>query len=117
MKKKMQETDVHYRSLTGVGNFNWRMIYPMDFIIQENKMVQEKKVSRPLPIFNNIEKHERLVKMCTITDVVDLFFFTQLKFWHIEKTVSKVDPILHVEVMDKDVFSKDDKLGKLNVNR
>ena len=55
--------------------------------------------------------------MCAITEVFDLFFFNQLKFWHIEKTVSKVDPILHVEVMDKDVFSKDDKLGKLNVNR
>lgn len=42
--------------------------------------------------------------------------FGQLKFWHIEKTVTKVDPILHVDVLDKDVFSKDDKLGKSKVN-
>ena len=43
-KKDKQETDTHYRSLTGEGNFNWRMVYPMDFIIQENKMIQKKKV-------------------------------------------------------------------------
>jgi len=76
-KKDKQETDTHYRSLTGEGNFNWRMVYPMDFIIQENKMIQKKKG----------------------------------KFWHIEKTVMKVDPILHLEVFDKDVLSRDDKLG------
>ena len=44
-KKDRQETDVHYRSLTGEGNFNWRMVYPLDFIIQESKMVQRKKVN------------------------------------------------------------------------
>ncbi|XP_063694280.1 myoferlin-like isoform X6 [Bolinopsis microptera] len=76
-KKDKQETDTHYRSLTGEGNFNWRMVYPLDFIIQENKMIQKKKG----------------------------------KFWHIEKTVMKVDPILHLEVFDKDVLSRDDKLG------
>ena len=43
-KKDKQETDTHYRSLTGEGNFNWRMVYPLDFIIQENKMIQKKKV-------------------------------------------------------------------------
>lgn len=24
-----QYTDIHYRSLTGDGNFNWRMIFPL----------------------------------------------------------------------------------------
>lgn len=24
-----QYTDVHYRSLTGEGNFNWRLIFPL----------------------------------------------------------------------------------------
>ena len=47
-KKDKQETDTHYRSLTGEGNFNWRMVYPMDFIIQENKMIQKKKVNIPV---------------------------------------------------------------------
>jgi len=76
-KKQAQETDVHYRSLTGEGNFNWRVTYPLDFILPENKMVQKKRG----------------------------------KFWHVEKTVMKIDPIFHIEVFDKDVLSRDDKLG------
>ena len=24
-----QETDIHYRSLTGEGNFNWRFMFPV----------------------------------------------------------------------------------------
>ena len=43
-KGDSQETDVHFRSLTGEGNFNWRMVYDLEFILQENKMVQTKKV-------------------------------------------------------------------------
>lgn len=31
-----QTTDVHYRSLTGEGNFNWRMIFPLKFSIAED---------------------------------------------------------------------------------
>ena len=28
-----QETDIHYRSLTGEGNFNWRFIFPVRAIL------------------------------------------------------------------------------------
>ena len=44
MKKEAQETDVHYRSLTGEGNFNWRMVYNFDYIPQEQRIVLKKKV-------------------------------------------------------------------------
>lgn len=27
--EEAQHTDTHYRSLTGEGNFNWRMIFPL----------------------------------------------------------------------------------------
>ena len=47
-KKEKQETDVHHRSLTGEGNFNWRMVFPLDFIRQESKMIQKKRVKTNL---------------------------------------------------------------------
>lgn len=34
-----QSTDIHYRSLTGEGNFNWRFIYPFDYLAAEEKIV------------------------------------------------------------------------------
>lgn len=38
-----QETDVHYRSLDGEGNFNWRFIFPFDYLPAEQAMVVKKK--------------------------------------------------------------------------
>ncbi|PAA77701.1 hypothetical protein BOX15_Mlig001839g4 [Macrostomum lignano] len=38
-----QETDVHYRSLDGEGNFNWRFKFPMQYLPTENVMVVKKK--------------------------------------------------------------------------
>ncbi|CAM9619692.1 unnamed protein product [Lampetra fluviatilis] len=40
-----QDTDVHYHSLTGEGNFNWRFIYPFDYLVAEEKIVFFKKQS------------------------------------------------------------------------
>ena len=39
-----QETDVHYRSLDGEGNFNWRFVFPFEYIPAEEKVVVKKKV-------------------------------------------------------------------------
>ncbi|XP_035226343.1 otoferlin-like [Stegodyphus dumicola] len=44
-KEKAQTTDVHYRSLTGEGNFNWRFIFSFDYLEVEGKMLVMKKVS------------------------------------------------------------------------
>lgn len=38
-----QETDVHYRSLDGEGNFNWRMVFPFDYMAAENSMIVRRK--------------------------------------------------------------------------
>ncbi|XP_071169318.1 myoferlin-like isoform X13 [Mytilus edulis] len=38
-----QKTDVHYRSLDGEGNFNWRFVFPFEFIPEEQQMVIKKK--------------------------------------------------------------------------
>ncbi|KAJ8967783.1 hypothetical protein NQ317_005560 [Molorchus minor] len=40
-----QCTDIHYRSLTGEGNFNWRFIYPFDYMVAEQKIVISRKES------------------------------------------------------------------------
>ncbi|KAI8430628.1 hypothetical protein MSG28_000832 [Choristoneura fumiferana] len=40
-----QATDIHYRSLTGEGNFNWRFIYPFDYLEAEERIVISRKES------------------------------------------------------------------------
>lgn len=45
-----QKTDVHYRSLGGEGNFNWRFIFPFDYLPAEQDCTVAKKVSvLPIP--------------------------------------------------------------------
>ena len=34
-----QQTDVHYRSLDGVGNFNWRFIFDFEYIPRKQKII------------------------------------------------------------------------------
>ncbi|VDN96156.1 unnamed protein product [Rodentolepis nana] len=34
-----QKTDVHYRSLSGEGNFNWRFVFPFNYMRHENRVV------------------------------------------------------------------------------
>lgn len=41
-----QKTDVHYRSLGGEGNFNWRLVYPLEYLPAEKIMTVRKKVRR-----------------------------------------------------------------------
>lgn len=38
-----QKTDTHYRSMDGDGNFNWRMVFPFDYMPIEKKVVVRKK--------------------------------------------------------------------------
>uniref|UniRef100_A0A668ACY1 Otoferlin n=1 Tax=Myripristis murdjan TaxID=586833 RepID=A0A668ACY1_9TELE len=40
-----QDTDVHYHSITGEGNFNWRFVFPFDYLMAEEKIVISKKDS------------------------------------------------------------------------
>ncbi|XP_024082111.1 otoferlin-like isoform X1 [Cimex lectularius] len=40
-----QCTDIHYRSLTGEGNFNWRFVFPFQYLVAEQKIVISKKES------------------------------------------------------------------------
>ncbi|XP_074595836.1 ferlin family C2 domain-containing myoferlin misfire [Brevipalpus obovatus] len=38
-----QKTDVHYRSVTGEGNFNWRFIFAFDYLPTEGLIVVKRK--------------------------------------------------------------------------
>ncbi|XP_063069858.1 fer-1-like protein 6 isoform X2 [Engraulis encrasicolus] len=40
-----QETDVHYSSLTGEGNFNWRFVFPFSYMPAEKLLVVRKRES------------------------------------------------------------------------
>ncbi|XP_053184260.1 fer-1-like protein 6 [Scomber japonicus] len=40
-----QETDVHYNSLTGEGNFNWRFVFPFYYMPAEKVIVVKKRES------------------------------------------------------------------------
>jgi hypothetical protein len=42
-ENETQKTDVHYRSMDGTGNFNWRFVFPFEYIPQEGVMVLRKK--------------------------------------------------------------------------
>ncbi|CAL1295614.1 unnamed protein product [Larinioides sclopetarius] len=44
-KEDAQTTDVHYRSLTGEGNFNWRFVFPFEYLTVERRVVVKRKVS------------------------------------------------------------------------
>uniref|UniRef100_A0A8D2IHH3 Fer-1 like family member 6 n=1 Tax=Varanus komodoensis TaxID=61221 RepID=A0A8D2IHH3_VARKO len=61
-----QETDVHYNSLTGEGNFNWRFVFPFHYLPAEKQMVVCKREN----IFS-LEKTERKMPAELVLQVWD----------------------------------------------
>ena len=47
LEDKREKTDVHYRSLNGEGNFNWRQVFPFDYIPAEERVVSQKQENKP----------------------------------------------------------------------
>lgn len=45
LEEESQRTDIHYRSLNGEGNFNWRFIFHFNYIPAERMMVVKKKMN------------------------------------------------------------------------
>lgn len=45
MEDDKQKTDVHYRSLDGDGNFNWRYVFGFDYLPAEQLCLVSRKVS------------------------------------------------------------------------
>ncbi|XP_072123386.1 fer-1-like protein 6 [Mobula birostris] len=61
-----KETDVHYNSLTGEGNFNWRFIFPFNYLPAERLMVINKRHSN-----FSLHKTERKVPAVLVLQVWD----------------------------------------------
>uniref|UniRef100_A0ABM5GCL9 Fer-1-like protein 6 n=1 Tax=Pogona vitticeps TaxID=103695 RepID=A0ABM5GCL9_9SAUR len=61
-----QETDVHYNSLTGEGNFNWRFVFPFHYLPAEKQVVVSKREN----IFS-LEKTERKIPAELVLQVWD----------------------------------------------
>ncbi|KAK7899448.1 hypothetical protein WMY93_020301 [Mugilogobius chulae] len=45
LEDEKQETDVHFNSFTGEGNFNWRFVFRFDYLPTEKEVVYKKKES------------------------------------------------------------------------
>ncbi|KAM9365558.1 fer-1-like protein 6 isoform 2-T2 [Pholidichthys leucotaenia] len=61
-----QETDVHYNSLTGEGNFNWRFVFPFSYLPAEKVVVVRKRES----IFS-LDKTEQKIPAILLLQVWD----------------------------------------------
>jgi hypothetical protein len=57
-----QKTDVHYRSLGGEGNFNWRFVFPFDYLPAEQVCSVAKKVSVPT------SSNALVLRLCTANE-------------------------------------------------
>lgn len=55
MEEDKQKTDVHYRSLDGDGNFNWRFIFGFEYLPAEQLCVISRKVSEIMEQEQSIE--------------------------------------------------------------
>ena len=43
LEENIQQTDIHYRSMDGDGNFNWRFTFDFDYLPAEQNIVIKKK--------------------------------------------------------------------------
>ncbi|XP_048049294.1 fer-1-like protein 6 isoform X4 [Megalobrama amblycephala] len=61
-----QETDVHYNSLTGEGNFNWRFVFPFNYLPAEKVVVVQKREN-----IYSLDKTEQKIPAVLVMQVWD----------------------------------------------
>ncbi|XP_031595497.1 myoferlin-like isoform X2 [Oreochromis aureus] len=66
MEEDKQKTDVHYRSLDGDGNFNWRLVFGFDYLPAEQLCLVSKKEH-----FWNLDKTEFRIPPKLIVQIWD----------------------------------------------
>jgi len=107
-----QQTDVHYRSLNGEGNFNWRKVFPFEYLIAEDKVVVHKKAH----FFSLDEEESKLPPLLNISiwdnDLIlaDTFISSiELDLTHFElpaKTSQKVNTVAEPDKKYVNIFKK-----------
>lgn len=65
MEEDKQKTDVHYRSLDGDGNFNWRFVFGFEYLPAEQLCLVSKKVIY-IGYLMCYEKHRNVLK-CSLS--------------------------------------------------
>ncbi|XP_066488201.1 dysferlin isoform X3 [Tiliqua scincoides] len=65
-EENKQKTDVHYRSMGGEGNFNWRFVFPFDYLPAEQVCCVAKKEH-----FWSLDKTENKVPPCLVLQIWD----------------------------------------------
>ncbi|EDV23443.1 uncharacterized protein TRIADDRAFT_27805, partial [Trichoplax adhaerens] len=70
-----QSTDIHHKSYTGEGNFNWRMIFEFDYLAAEEKVVVKKKEH-----FYSLDETEHYEPFNLIVQVWDADMFSSDDF-------------------------------------
>ncbi|XP_058828007.1 otoferlin [Topomyia yanbarensis] len=60
--EESQFTDIHYRSLDGAGNFNWRMVFPLNYSTAETMMV----VTRKKTFYEQLDTEEKVPPLLTV---------------------------------------------------
>lgn len=108
MEEDKQKTDVHYRSLDGDGNFNWRFVFEFDFLPAEQLCLVSKKVK---PVCTSFWAILMLGHWSSLPNICAVFFYQEY-FWNLDKTEFRIPPRLVVQIWDNDKFSLDDYLGK-----
>lgn len=115
MEDHKQKTDVHYRSLDGDGNFNWRFIFDFEYLPAEQLCVVSRKVSEIVEQKQSFSISAMNAVM-TVNHVNEVSAFFQEHFWNLDKTEFRIPPKLIIQIWDNDKFSLDDYLGKNSVH-
>jgi len=109
-----QQTDVHYRSLDGSGNFNWRMIFPFVFEPRTKKIFRATPEQEAGAGGAAGEGGEKGAESGGAASTAGGF-----KLFQVRKEQKRLDPNLHVQIFDNDLFpGTDDFIGEtlLNLN-
>ena len=108
-EEETQKTDVHYRSLDGEGNFNWRFVFPFMYIPAERVMVIKKKVGKATSSL-----YFSLVLRCFCWGLCHNLHPSppQEHLYSLTTTEKRLFPRLTLQVWDNDCFTPDDFLGE-----
>jgi myoferlin len=103
LEEDVQSTDIHYRSMDGEGNFNWRYVFEFDYLPAEQNMLIKKKEH-----FWSLDETET-----KIPPIFTIQIWDNDKFSAVNKL--KLNKFIFLSIIFSN-FKKDDFLGQLSLN-